>query len=294
MTDDEKGGTVVKPLDMSYVMDFKDMFYIQPEVIKPQFFGTAEVTLYEYVNNDGIIYRRENRESGYPKYGVAVKGEYDRIAPFDFFDATGSYVAWFYDQGRERFIYLNCPLDGDVMIELQDMSGAFNPNNVGMQMLWGGAFGSNYKLSNGRMVMEDDAGERWMLSFTSSKVDKQVVFTPLAKLQLTYEGAREAHTFTTAQNANFLYYGYDNKIACVSFSTGNLLNVYEMEGGNVDYIECDQVGNINQMWVGISDGSGTAKSGSIVVLEMSTDGSLKEVTRYKNVCGKVVDFEYKQ
>ena len=35
-----------------------------------------------------------------------------------------------------------------------------------------------------------------------------------------------------------------------------------MEGGNVDYIECDQVGNINQMWVGISDGSGTAKSGS--------------------------------
>ena len=289
MTDDEKGGTVVKPLDMSYVMDFKDMFYIQPEVIKPQSFGTAEVTWYEYVNNNGIIYRRENRESGYPKYGVAVKGEYDRIAPFDFFDATGSYVAWFYDQGRERFIYLNCPLQGDVMIELQDMSGAFNPNNVGMQMLWGGAFGSNNKLNNGRMVMEDDAGERWMLSFTSSKVDNQVVFTPLAKIQLTYEGAREAHTFTTAQNANFLYYGYDNKIACVSFSTGNLLNVYEMEGGNVDYIECDQVGNINQMWVGISDGSGTAKSGSIVVLEMSTDGSL-----YKNVCGKVVDFEYKQ
>lgn len=66
MTDDEKGGTVVKPLDMSYVMDFKDMFYIQPEVIKPQSFGTAEVTWYEYVNNNGIIYRRENRESGYP------------------------------------------------------------------------------------------------------------------------------------------------------------------------------------------------------------------------------------
>ena len=134
MTDDEKGGTVVKPLDMSYVMDFKDMFYIQPEVIKPQSFGTAEVTWYEYVNNNGIIYRRENRESGYPKYGVAVKGEYDRIAPFDFFDATGSYVAWFYDQGRERFIYLNCPLQGDVMIELQVMSGEFNNKNVGMQM----------------------------------------------------------------------------------------------------------------------------------------------------------------
>ena len=64
---------------MSYVMDFKDMFYIQPEVIKPQSFGTAEVTWYEYVNNNGIIYRRENRESGYPKYGVAVKGEYGSL-----------------------------------------------------------------------------------------------------------------------------------------------------------------------------------------------------------------------
>lgn len=56
----------------------------------------------------------------------------------------------------------------------------------------------------------------------------------------------------------------------------------------------DQVGNTIRCGIGISDGSGTAKSGSIVVLEMSTDGSLKEVTRYKNVCGKVVDFEYKQ
>lgn len=60
MTDDERGGVVVKPLDMSYVMDFKDMFYFQPEVVKPQSFGTHSVTLYEYVNNNGILYRREN------------------------------------------------------------------------------------------------------------------------------------------------------------------------------------------------------------------------------------------
>lgn len=291
MTDDERGGTVVKPLDMSYVMDFKDMFYFPPEVVKPQSFGTHDITMFEYVNNNGIIYRRQ-LANGYPKYGVAVKGEYDRIAPFDFFDATGNYVAWFYDQGRERFVYLNCPLQGDVMIELADVAGEFNPNDVGMQMLWGGAFGTNmFSLNNGRAVMEDEAGERWILSFTSAKGP---VFTPLRKIHLTYEGAREAHTFTTTGKANFLYYGYSNKIACVSFSTGNLLSVYEVEGGKVDYIECDQMGNIDQMWVGISDGSGTAKSGSIVVLEMSTDGSLKEVTRYKNVCGKVVDFEYKQ
>ena len=293
MTDDEKGGTVVKPLDMSYVMDFKDMFWFIPEVVKPQLFGTSDYTLFEYVNNNGIIYRRENRESGYPKYGIAVDGEYDRMAPFDFFDAIGSYVAWFYDQGRERFVYMNCPLQGDVVITLTDISGEFNPNNVGMQMLWGGLFGNTFAMNNGRCVMEDDAGERYALSFHSGKNDAGPVFTPQRKIPLTYEGGREAHTFATSQAANFLYYGYDNKIACVSFSTGNLLNVYEVEGGNVDYIECDQIGNTNQMWVGISDGSSAEDSGSIVVLEMSTDGSLKEVARYSNVCGKVVDFEYK-
>ena len=293
MTDDEKGGTVVKPSDMSYVMDFKDMFWFTPEVVKPQSFGASNYAYYEYLNNNGIIYRRYVNESGYPKYGIAVEGEYDNIAPFDFFSGIGVQVAWFYDQGRERFLYMKVPLQYDVMITLSDVSGEFNPNNVGMQMLWGGLFGNEYARINGRCVMEDDAGERYALSFTSSKNDDGPVFTPGKKIHLTGAGANEAHTFTTAQNANFLYYAYDNKIAWVSFATGNLYGPYEVEGGNVDYIECDQIGDINQMWVGISDGSGAEDSGSIVVLEMSTDGSLKEVARYSNVCGKVVDFEYK-
>ena len=43
----------------------------------------------------------------------------------------------------------------------------------------------------------------------------------------------------------------------------------------------------------LSDGSATAKSGTVVVLTMSTDGSLTESRRYENICGQVVDFEYK-
>ena len=296
MTDDERGGVVVKPLDMSYVMDFKDMFYFQPAVVKPQSFGTHSITLYEYVNNNGIIYRRGNRENGYPKYGVAVKGDYEKIAPFDFFFSMVNYRAYFYDQGKERFISMKCPLQYDEIITLpDDLTGEFNPNSVGMQMVWGGLFGNEYSMSNGRAVMIDDAGEHYMLSFEVGKdKDDNPQFSPKRKRQLSHPGGKEARTFTTSQKANFLYYGYAGKIACVSFDTGNLLMEYEVGGGNVDYIECDQVGNTNQMWVGVSDGSGAKNSGSIVVLEMSTDGSLKEVARYKNVCGKVVDFEYKK
>ena len=296
MTDDERGGVVVKPLDMSYVMDFKDMFYFQPEIVKPQSFGTHSVTLYEYVNNNGILYRRTNKENGYPKYGVAVKGDYENIAPFDFFFSMVNYRAYFYDQGKQRFISMKCPLQYDEIITLpDDLNSEFNPNNVGMQMVWGGFFGNEYSLKSGRAVMQDASGEHYMLSFEVGKdKDGNPQFSPKRKIQLSHAGGKEARTFTTSQKANFLYYGYANKIACVSFETGNLLMEYEVTGGNVDYIECDQVGNTNQMWVGISDGSETKKSGSIVVLEMSTDGSLKEVARYENVCGKIVDFEYKK
>ncbi len=296
MTDDERGGVVVKPLDMSYVMDFKDMFYFQPEVVKPQSFGTHSITAFEYVNNNGILYRRDNGESGYPKYGVAVKGDYEKIAPFDFFYSLVNYRAYFYDQGKERFISMKCPLQYDEIITLpDDLTGEFNPNSVGMQMVWGGLFGNEFSMSSGRAVMVDDLGEHYMLSFEVGKdKDDNPQFSPKKKIKLSHPGGKEAHTFTTSQKANFLYYGYAGKIASVSFDTGNLLMEYEVGGGNVDYIECDQVGNTNQMWVGVSDGSGAKNSGSIVVLEMSTDGSLKEVARYKNVCGKVVDFEYKK
>ena len=198
MTDDERGGVVVKPLDMSYVMDFKDMFYFQPEVVKPQSFGTHSITYYEYVNNNGLLYRRENRENGYPKYGVAVKGDYEKIAPFDFFFSMVNYRAYFYDQGKERFISMKCPLQYDEIITLpDDLTGEFNPNSVGMQMVWGGLFGNEFSMSSGRAVMVDDSGEHYMLSFEVGKdKDDNPQFSPKKKIKLSHPGGKEAHSYT--------------------------------------------------------------------------------------------------
>jgi len=65
-------------------------------------------------------------------------------------------------------------------------------------------------------------------------------------------------------------------------------------GEQVDYMEFDRTEeNPNRLYVGVSDGSGTAKSGSIYYLRMNSDGSLEKEAYFKNVCGKVVDFEYK-
>lgn len=58
-------------------------------------------------------------------------------------------------------------------------------------------------------------------------------------------------------------------------------------------MEFDRTENTDRLWVGVSDGSGTAESGSIYFLKMASDGSLTEEVHFENVCGKVVDFEYK-
>ena len=295
MTDDERGGTVVAPLDLSYVMDFGDLFFFPPENIKPQVFGMGEYSFFDFVINDGGIYTRSVREEGYSQFGVKIKGEYDYIAPFTFFSSMSPQIAYFYDQGRERFVSMAVPLQGESVIPLVDQGGAFNPNNVAMQMLWGGLFGTSFSLTNGRAVMEDDSGARYTISFQlTTDEDGNAMMQPQYKYEITAEGIDEATSFTTSQGANFLYYSTGNKIVCVSFSTNNQMNVYEFpEGQQVDYIECDQKGNVNELWVGLSDGSATAKSGTVVVLTMSTDGSLTESRRYENICGQVVDFEYK-
>ncbi|HJD77112.1 MAG TPA: hypothetical protein K8W04_13800, partial [Bacteroides reticulotermitis] len=308
MTDDERGGVVINSQDLVYVQDFSDMFYFKLEHSRPQAFMTNDFTFIELVINDGAIYKREVMmvEDPYPKFGVKLKGDYEYMAPFEFY---GPIVAYFYDQVKQRFMYMPAPMQGNSIIELNDIAteepepiegeepgkvviGEFNPNDVGLNMLWGGLFGMEHQKQNGRSVMEDEEGERYMLSFEATPGPE---FMPLHKFHVTSEGIKEARAFTTPQGGQFLYYAYSNKIVCVSFSSGMVVNIYEFaDGQQVDYVECDQKNNINHLWVGVSDGSKAKKSGSIVIMDMSTDGSLKEVTRYKNVCGQIVDFEYKE
>ncbi len=310
MTDDERGGTVVNSVDLVYLMDFNELFYFKPERSRPEAFGTGGYAGFELTINDGAIYTREVMgEEPYPKFGVKIKGDYEHMAPFQFYSPVYPTVAYFYDQGKQRFMYMGVPLQGSSVIELNDIAteepepeegedpgevviGAFNPNDVGLNMVWGGLFGGEFYLINGRSVMEDEEGERYLLSFQAIPGPD---FMPLHKFHITSEGIKEARAFTTPQGGQFLYYAYSNKIVCVSFSSGMVVTTYEFaDGQQVDYVECDQKNNINHLWVGVSDGSKAKQSGSIVIMDMSTDGSLKEVTRYKNVCGQIVDFEYKE
>ena len=47
------------------------------------------------------------------------------------------------------------------------------------------------------------------------------------------------------------------------------------------------------LYVGISNGLGSADSGSVYFLEKSVDGTLSEIKHFDGVCGRVVDFQKK-
>ena len=62
---------------------------------------------------------------------------------------------------------------------------------------------------------------------------------------------------------------------------------------NIDRIEFNDADNPELLYVAVSDGSETTDSGSIYFFEMASNGALTEKAHFENVCGKVVDFEYK-
>ena len=288
----EEGSKVANPADFSEFMDFSELFYFAPEPGIMQCLCKSNWGYDEYVIVDGKVYNRRLAfvENLYQPYDPQAKGDY-YAAPFSMYESTNA--AFFYDQVGQRFIYNNY----GVMIPVEASSGAFNAADMQMDMVYGFALDENL-----RAVMEDEAGQRYMISATKAVTynddytETYIRVTPISMLPMEGEGTADASAFAmSTRDLGFLYYAYGNKIACISTVTGNILSVYEgfAAGQQVDYIEFDRTENTDRLWVGVSDGSGAAESGSIYFLKMASDGSLTEEVHFENVCGKVVDFEYK-
>ena len=144
--------------------------------------------------------------------------------------------------------------------------------------------------------MQDSNGKRYLLwgikgnDYDPSTWDSWYYLIPSGKREITGDMAK-TNVFTfSSLDVNYLYYGYGNKITCVSVVTGNVISETTVDGGNIDYMEFDPADN-TKLYVGASDGSSRAKSGSVYVMQMTTNGQLTMQKSYKNISGKVVDFE---
>ncbi len=285
----EERAITVEPNNFTDLYPLADWFYVQPEGVVEGYTGDKYT---EYLIIDGKTYKRDISSNRDPlkKFDAKTQGGY-HLAPFSLYGKGG----FFYDQAKRCFLYDQF----GKMIMPKALGYAFNANDMQMNMLYGTAV--KEKL---RAVMVDDNGKRYMISgkevnefnLVTYEFDIQIVADK--KLEMNYTGAAEATCFAiSTKEPDFLYYAYGNIIKCVSMLTGNELSEYTMDQP-VDYMEFDKNENPDRLYVAVSDGSGTAGSGSIYYLQMNPQGGGAllpiEGCEFKNVCGKVIDFEYKK
>lgn len=289
-----EGSKVVDPSDFSEMMPFSDFFYITPENQVMQRLCKSCWGMDEYVMVGGKIYYRSvgsQYDNLFQKYAPEIKGDYE-AAPFSMYEG---YDFFFYDQKGKRFLYASS-YEGATPVD-RPTSGDFDPTDMKATMIYGIAFEED-----ARAVMDGDDGERYVIAvnkttdYNDDYSEKYLLVIPQRKVVIDQPGFAEAKTFAvSSQEIDYLYYAAGNKIVCVGMQGGSVITEFDgfAAGEQVDYMEFDRVENPTRLYVGVSDGSGAAKSGSIYYLRMNSDGTLEVEEYFEHVCGKVVDFEYK-
>lgn len=281
----EEKQMTVEPTDFTDYRSLAGWFYLDPEGTV-EAFGTDGWD--EYLIIDGKAYSRTVYPSANPTgmYSYKIAGEYD-LAPFVL---EGSSI-FFYDKEKHCFYFY--PGYGEMVVSASTGS-AFNAADTGMDMLYGQTFEEDM-----RAVMVDDMGKRYMISglqtaeYDLDLAGYQPIINAQRKLEMTQEGANEAISYTiSSKDPDFLYYAYENQIVCVSMLNGMELSRITLDQ-TIDRIEFNEADNPELLYVAVSDGSETTDSGSIYFFEMASNGTLTEKAYFENVCGKVIDFEYK-
>lgn len=280
----EEKQMTIDPVDFTDYRSLAGWFYLEPEG-RVEAFGTDGWDEYLIIGGKGYS-RPVYYANSLGLFGYKIAGEYD-LAPFVL---EGSSV-FFYDRVKHCFYFW--PTWGE-MIVATSTGNAFNASDMQMDMLYGQTFDEDM-----RAVMVDGAGKRYMISGLQTaeyELDLggyQPIINAQRKLEMTQDGVDEAVSFTISpKDPDFLYYAYDNQIVCVSMLNGMELARATLDQ-DIDRIEFNKADNPELLYVAVSDGSETTDSGSIYFFEMASNGTLTEKARFENVCGKVVDFEYK-
>ena len=280
-------------IDFSYRMNFQDLFYFPSTPGRLEGIHHGRYPYDEYVVVDGKVFKRRIYvwdDNTLPMFSTSLAAS-GKVAPFNFFIDNSQ--GYFYDVDNKCFVY-------DTYYDIGPLSSGYGNQywdacDVGMDMIWGGGvfFSGQAHL---RCVMKDTDGSRYLLwgikgdDYDPETWDSWYYLVPSGKRQITGEMASASVFAVSSLDPNYLYYAVGNKITCVSVITGNVISEFTIDGGTVDCMEFDPADN-TKMYVGASNGSKSANSGSVYVLQMNTNGQLSLQKSYKNICGKVVDFE---
>ena len=293
------GGVVLDPLTFNMFRRYEDMFMFKPDRIKPQVVASeGAVMMYEVTVNDGVLYSRQDAYYSLTEpieFTVPVGGNY-YVDDFIFCWGLGYFFA--YDKIGQRFLRYNHAQS----LVYQDISdpgegAAFDPRDVGMDMLAGYMCGTTDAKYAGRTIMKDSNGDVHLLSFVATEVSMNGDIVPDRIFNVgDHIGINQANVFAIKSEGEFAYYSIDNQIHMSSFLTGLYRGVMydQMPAGlTIDCMRVDRKFGRNELWVAASNGSESADSGSFFIFDVSSDGTLTKKAEYLNCCGKVVDILFK-
>ncbi|MCI5710988.1 MAG: PKD-like family lipoprotein [Prevotella sp.] len=284
----------LEPISMKYMLNHnKRMFYFPSAKGVTQGFAIGSSHFSEYIVVDGGVYKRSFwDEVPLLKYETKMGGDYV-ASPYIL--ANDGYV-FIYDTKGKRFLFDDYNAWGE-LVGTPD-NPYFNAADMKMDMLYGTCYKKS-DVSEVRAVMKDGDGNVYGISGQKDvtwgeNYEEYVKLIPTGKVQFDKEGTDNATCYAlSSQDINFMYCAVGNKIVCISMKTGNVISTYTMPEGTIDHMEFDDTDSPDILYVGTSDGSKSAKSGSVYYLQMQSDGTLSLQKSFKNICGKVVDFVYK-
>lgn len=285
----------VSPVSFGKIKSFIDWFFYSPATTKPQLnrYLTNNSSNCGVALNNGLVHIR--RFGGFPPpvlYGaeLLLDGSTSyKMAPYTVMGNFSSslYMAAFYETTGKRFIGLRGAaygIDGNLVhFNAPDASAAFDPDNVGMDLLY---MGPSRETSIYNAVMKSGT-DAYLLQLNLS-----VAQSARLKQKMNAPGAADLTAVTSSLQLDYIYYAAGNKVYMYEIGPNTASVIYEFPAGeNVTTLLIDAEKSPTDLLA--TTWNGTA--GKAYVFNLAVTGKFANDTytaRYEGL-GKVVSTKYK-
>jgi hypothetical protein len=324
---DASGGSIVSSLTFEKGKDYKDYFYITPEVINPEAYhvqGSSAWTIWDFIINNGRLHGRQVVSSAYvgqeAKFNPDFDGDY-YMAPWKLSGGV------FYDNKNYRFFRVTTHVVGNTIIPMDPLLAslnnntdpaaiaAFDPDNVGLELLYMGSYVSNSAYAI--MQEPNNPSSLWRLKFAPGNAYAADVDYPAGLLRyVSYwkepilpdayqsETIGEATSYTISKRYPYIFYCKENSLYRYDVEYG--INRKIMDTDTIipnsrldhvyiqDYFQSTSATYNHRLYAASSEKGQSGKNGSIYSILLNTAGEVASVdTVYRNVVGRVVGMDNK-
>lgn len=294
----DEDGVEIDRNSFAKIKDFDDWFFTAPTVAKPSVYSVfsppTNTTRTGIMVNDGLVHIK--RYGGFPGsvlFGGSLLYENDinySMAPYFMVGdhSTALYMGAFYETISKRFVALKGPAGAlTATLEAFPTPGAdapFDPNNIGMDLIYAGPTNTNYLYS---AMLRDAAGDHYV--YQLNLLNAQVAGLK-TKMNISVSG--DVSAVENSRSLGYIYYAVQNKIYLYQIGPNSASEIFSFPAGEeVTKIKIDPNYAISKMMVGTWNGT----EGKLYDFTLSVTGTFENGTYNSSYdgLGKIVDIMYK-